>query len=72
MIVLDCSNFKKMVAKHLETLLKLLQDFILKEFLLKMNHLFGQYDTVEKRINDRVTTIDEVILLLEFIESIQR
>jgi ATP-dependent Lon protease len=24
MIVLDCSNFIKMVAKHLETLLKLL------------------------------------------------
>jgi len=37
-----------------------------------MNHLFGQYDTVEKRINDRVTTIDDVIMLLEFIEGIQK
>jgi hypothetical protein len=37
-----------------------------------MNHLFGQYDMVEKRINEKVSTIDDVIMLLEFIESIQR
>ena len=27
---------------------------------------------VEKRINEKVSTIDDVIMLLEFIESIQR
>jgi hypothetical protein len=37
-----------------------------------MNHLYSQYDMVEKRVNEKATSIDDVILLLEFIENIQR
>jgi hypothetical protein len=71
-IVLDCSLFKKMVAKHIENLLKQLKDHILVEFLQKMNNLYNQYDMVEKRANEKASTIDDVIVLLEFIENIQR
>lgn len=71
-VVLDCSLFKKMVSKHIENLLKQLTDFILNEFLRKMNSLFDQYDMVEKRANEKANTIDDVIVLLEFIENIQR
>jgi hypothetical protein len=39
-VLLDCSLFKKMVSKHIENLLKQLTDFILNEFLKKMNSLF--------------------------------
>ena len=71
-VVLDCSLFKKMVSRHFENLLKQLTDFILNEFLKKMNSLFDQYDMVEKRATEKASTIDDVIVLLEFIENIQR
>ena len=71
-IVLDCSLFKKMVSKHIENLIKQLNDFILNEFLGKMNSLYHQYDMVEKRATEKANTIDDVIVLLEFIENIQR
>ncbi len=37
-----------------------------------MNSLYSQYDMVERRAAERVSTIDDVIVLLEFIENIQR
>ena len=58
-IVLDCGLFKKMVSKHIENLLKQLTDFILDEFLRKMNSLYSQYDMVEKRSAEKSNTIDE-------------
>jgi|LauGreDrversion4_2_1035121.scaffolds.fasta_scaffold18480_2 hypothetical protein len=61
-----------MVAKHLEKLLNSLEKHILDEFLVKMNTLYNQYDMVEKRATDRAATIDDVILLIEFIENIQK
>lgn len=61
-----------MVSRHIENLLKQLTDFILNEFLKKMNSLFDQYDMVEKRATEKASTIDDVIVLLEFIENIQR
>lgn len=60
------------MVKHIENLLKLLQDYILKDFLVSMNHLYQQYDIVEKRVNEKAVSIDDVILLLEFIENIQK
>ncbi len=69
-IVLDCQTFKKMVSKHIENLIRQLTDFILNEFLKKMNSLYSQYDMVEKRASESASTIDDVIVLLEFIENI--
>ncbi len=72
MILLDCQSFKNLVAKHLEKLLKHLEKHIINEFLVKMNSLYNQYDLVERKATDKATTIDEVILLIEFIENIQK
>lgn len=70
MITLDCHSFKNLVGKHLDKLLKNLEKHIVSEFLFKMNHLNSQYELVEKKATDKATTIDEVILLIEFIENI--
>lgn len=72
MIVLDCEAFRTLVAKHIERLLKALEAHILDDFLTRMNHLSSQYELVEKKATDKATTIDDVILLIEFIENIQK
>lgn len=60
------------MAKHLEKLIRTLEKHIISEFLVKMNGLYDQYNLVEKRATDKASTIDEVILLIEFIENIQK
>lgn len=72
MVVLDCEAFRTLVTKHIERLLKSLERHILDDFLRRMNTLSSQYELVEKKATDRASTIDDVILLIEFIENIQK
>lgn len=63
-------QFKELVKKHVEKLIITLSKHVVTDFLSKMNNLFIQFETIEKRAIEKAETIDEVIHLIDYIEKI--
>ena len=72
LLYLDCKPLKVDIINHCDELLAVLEKYIKTEFLEKMRNVKDEIDQVKGRLDDKAESIDQVISLLEYIETLKR
>jgi len=72
LIHLDCNSFKKSLLKHISRLLLVLTTELLSEVHKSIENLDREYSLIRNKVDAQVDSIDEVIYLIEYIESLQK
>ena len=70
--MLDCRPLKKDIIDHCDKLLDHLENYLKNEFLERMKSVKSEIATVKGRLDEKAESIDEVISLLEYIETLKR
>ena len=71
MLYLDCKPFKKFVIDHCEQLEAELSKYLEKEFNEKMRQVNFEISALKGRLDDNVSSIDDVIALLTYIDTLK-
>ena len=69
---IDCSPLKADVVEHCEALAATLEKYIKSEFLEKMKNIKGEINMVTGRLHEKAESIDEVMSLLDYIDTLKR
>ena len=72
LLLLNCRPLKADIIDHCEKLLYHLERYIKNEFLEKMRQVKSEISQVKGRLDERAESIDEVISLLEYIDTLKR
>jgi len=72
LLYIDCLPFKQAVIDHCLELEKTIADYLKTEFNEKMRNVTSEISALKGRLDDNVTSIDDVIALLEYINSLKR
>ena len=70
--MLDCRPLKKDIIDHCDKLLNHLEKYLKNEFLERMKNVKSEIATVKGRLDEKAESIDEVISLLEYIDTLKR
>jgi hypothetical protein len=69
---LDCTSFKEKILKHILELVEYLEQYVKKEFISKMSSIQFDINSMKQKLEENVQSIDEVIMLLDYIDVIKR
>lgn len=69
---MDAQPFKKGMIEHCEKLETHLCNYVKQEFVEKKKQVQLEINMVVGRLNEKVTSIDDVIALLDYIETLKR
>lgn len=72
LLYLDCSSFNQFVIDHCEALEKEIVKYLESEFTEKMRSVNFEISSLSGRLKEKVTSIDGVIALLDYIDSIKK
>ena len=72
LLVVDCRPLKEEIVEHCEELLTHLEKYIKSEFLEKMKTVKNEINMIKGRLDEKAESIDEVMSLLEYIETLKR
>lgn len=72
LLILDCRPLKEKIIDHCEKLLSHLEKYIKNEFYDKMRNVNSEIAQVKGRLDEKAESIDEVISLLEYIDTLKR
>ena len=72
LLLLDCKPLKQEIVNHCDTLLSHLEKNIKNEFLDRMKNVKSEISDVKGRLDEKAETIDEVINLLDYIDTLKR
>ena len=72
LLLIDCQPLKKDIVNHCEELCNTLEKYIKNEFLDKMKNIKGEINSVKGRLDDKAESIDEVMSLLDYIETLKK
>ena len=72
LLILDCRPLKNDIIDHCDKLLAHLERYIKNEFLEKMRNVDSEIAQVKGRLDEKAESIDEVISLLEYIDTLKR
>ena len=72
LLLLDCRPLKKDIIDHCDKLLNHLEKYLKNEFLERMKNVKSEIATVKGRLDEKAESIDEVISLLEYIDTLKR
>jgi len=72
LVYLDCTSFKDRIIKHIRELIEKLEHTIWNEFTLKQNSIQQEIVGVRGKLDMKVESIDDVIMLLDYIESLNK
>lgn len=72
LLYIDCLPFKQGVIDHCLALETTIADYLKTEFNDKMRNVQSEISALKGRLDDQVTSIDDVIALLEYINSLKR
>ena len=71
-VQLDCTRFKDSIVSHVQELIKHIEVHLQGEFLTQQRGVQGEIAAVEGQLGHTAESIDEVIVLLDYIESLKR
>lgn len=71
MLFVDCSPYKKTIVDHCEKLEETLSDYIRNEFNEKMKQVKQEIGMVKGRLEEDAESIDDVMALLDYIDSMK-
>ena len=72
LLIIDCTPFKQVVIDHCFALENEIAHYLRSEFNDKMRHIQSEINFLKGRLDENVTSIDDVIALLEYINSLKR
>jgi hypothetical protein len=72
MVLLDCTAYKERIVGHVQALIKHLEYHLQSEFLAAQRTVQAEITGVEGQLGQAAESIDEVIVLLDYIESLKR
>ena len=72
LLIVDCRPLKSEVVEHCEALLQHLERYIKNEFLEKMKNVKSEINMIKGRLDEKAESIDEVMSLLEYIDTLKR
>lgn len=72
LLLLDCKPMKMEIVEHCDVLLSHLEKNIKNEFLDRMKNVKSEISDVKGRLDEKAETIDEVINLLDYIDTLKR
>jgi len=72
LLLLNCRPLKKAIIDHCELLLVHLEKYLKNGFLEKMRNVKNEISQVKGRLDEKAESIDEVISLLEYIDTLKR
>ena len=70
LVFLDCFSFKDRAVKHVKALIEKLEHTVQSEFTSKQNTIQQEIIGVEGKLNMEAKSIDDVIMLLDYIETL--
>lgn len=70
LVYLDCVKFKDRVLQHAKGLEKFLEDYLKSDFTAKFKNIRSEIVSVEGKLDMEVHSIDDVIMLLDYIDSL--
>lgn len=71
LVILDCKPLKENIVAHCDMLISHLEKDIKSDFLDRMKNVKGEISQVKGRLDDKAESIEEVISLLEYIDSLK-
>jgi hypothetical protein len=72
MLIMDCTPFSDVVLEHCSLLEKEIVNYLQSEFQEKMRSVNFEIQQLSGRLNESVSSIDDVVALLNYIDSIKR
>jgi hypothetical protein len=72
LVHLDCSKFKERILKHTRDLIHHLEGHNRNDFLHKLKNIQGEIISIKGKLDMEVESIDDVIMLLDYIESLKK
>ena len=72
LLLLDCRPLKTEIIEHCDALLATLEKYLKNEFLDKMRNVKSEISTVKGRLDEKAESIDEVLSLLDYIDTLKR
>ena len=72
LVFVDCQPLKNEIVEHCDSLVATLEKYIKSEFLEKMKNIKGEINMVTGRLHEKAESIDEVMSLLDYIETLKR
>lgn len=72
MLFINCAPFRDKAIKHMDSLIKKMEEHPRKDFVEKMSSVFNDIQSLKNKLSEKAESIDEVILLLDYIEVIKR
>jgi hypothetical protein len=71
LVQLDCRKYRKRLLAHCQALIDQLEEHVRSDFLHRMTLIKLEKDSIQKRVDAPAGCIDDVIMLLDFIDSLQ-
>lgn len=72
MVFLDCCKFKERILQHIKDLIEHLEVYIKTDFSNKQRGIQADIVSVRGKLDMDVESIDDVIMLLDYIESLKK
>ena len=72
MVYLDCVKFKDRILSHISGLITHLEHYVRSDFTNRQKTISQEIVGVQGKLDMEVKTIDDVIFLLDYIESLKK
>lgn len=72
LLLLDCTPFNTFILNHCAALEKEIINYLQSEFQEKMRSVNFEISNLSGRLREQVTSIDDVVALLDYIDSIKK
>lgn len=72
LVSINAKPFRDKAIRHVSSLIERLENHPRKEFLQRLQSITNEISILEQKISEDAKSIDEVILLLEYIDVIKR
>ena len=71
-VYLDCTKFKERILSHIKSLIDHLENYIRSDFTNKQRAIQAEIVSVRGKLDMEVESIDDVIMLLDYIDSLKK
>ena len=72
LVYLDCTAFKNRITTHIRDLVEHLENYVRIDFTNKQKGIWSDIISVRGKLDMEVESIDDVIMLLDYIESLKK
>ena len=72
LVYLDCLKFKDRILNHIKELIDHLESYIRSDFTNKQKAIWTEIVSVRGKLDMQVESIDDVIMLLDYIEGLKK